>query len=639
MPQINLLSREISELIAAGEVIEKPASVIKELVENAVDSGAKHISVEIKNGGITYMRVADDGCGIANEDVPTAFLRHATSKIEKVSDLDSVMTLGFRGEALASISAVSKVEVMTRRKQDDYGTIYKIDGGEEVSNEKSGCPVGTSMVVRDLFYNVPVRLKFLGKDVTEANAVSSIVRKIAISHPEISFTMIRDNRNEFTTSGDGKIFSAIYSVLGKDFARDMIECHYEYNGTVVRGYIIKPLYARKNRAFQNFFVNGRYVSSKVCMYALENAYRNLIMTGKFPACVLMIEVSPETVDVNIHPSKAEVRFSDEKNISDAIFFAVKSAMSENGLIYEFETDSAVTANAGEVRSIPEKSTQFQAANRTFETERAEKKTVKADTVQERLSESDTEKVTHRESVTETKKPEKSERQPDYTFTPPTQKDFDFEQFSKFMARPEKEVVPEPEKIQTPPVEDIKIVGEVFGLYVICECGDELIIIDKHASHERIIFEQLKERNKKNFKQNLLVGVRVLLTEEEFGAIEDNYEICKDMGFEFDFSERPLIIATAVPDFAVNLTPEEIITEIADNLLNHLQNPQTTALDDMYHSLACKSAVRANDRNSPEEMKALVNKILTDERIRHCPHGRPVMFVMKKSSIDRQFRRT
>lgn len=336
MPSINLLSQEISELIAAGEVIERPCSVIKELVENSIDSGARHITVEIKNGGTTYMRVTDDGCGMSFDDVPKAFLRHATSKISSKEDLDNILTLGFRGEALASVAAVSRVEVMTKQKDETYGTLYNIEGSVESFHDKGGCPDGTTIIIRELFYNVPARRKFLKKDITESNAVSQILQKITMSHPDIAFKFIRDNRVEFNSSGDGELFSAVYAVYGRDFARDLINVEYEYGGIRVTGFTVKPLYSKNNRSFQNFFVNGRYVHSKLCSAALENAYENMIMTGKFPACIMMIELPPASMDVNIHPTKAEVRFTDEKTVSDAIFFAVKNALMNDGLIYEFE---------------------------------------------------------------------------------------------------------------------------------------------------------------------------------------------------------------------------------------------------------------------------------------------------------------
>ena len=337
MSKIAVLSKEISELIAAGEVIERPASVVKEVVENAIDAEAKHITVEIKHGGTTYMRVADDGSGIASEDVPTAFFRHATSKIHDRKDLESIYTLGFRGEALASIAAVSKVTLLTKRREDDYGTHYEIIGGTPTGEpEQGGCPDGTTILIRDLFFNVPVRQRFMKKDVTEANAVSQIVQKIALSHPEISFQMIRDNRMEFCTDGNGDLYAAIYALFGKEFAHDLIPVQYDDGFLRVSGYVGKPLYSKSNRTFQHFFINGRYIRSRVCSVALESAYQNLIMTGKFPTCVLMLEMLPVDLDVNVHPAKAEVRFTSEKNVADSLFFAVKNALLENGLIYDFQ---------------------------------------------------------------------------------------------------------------------------------------------------------------------------------------------------------------------------------------------------------------------------------------------------------------
>lgn len=323
MAEITVLSKDISELIAAGEVIERPASVVKELLENSIDAGASHITVEIKNGGTTYIRITDDGCGIAPDQVPTAFLRHATSKINSKEDLDNILTLGFRGEALASISAVSRVELLTKQKADEYGTSYIIEGGVEVSYEQSGCPDGTTIIIRDIFFNVPVRRKFMKRDSAESNAVNSIMQKIILSHPEIAFKLIRDNKTELSSAGDGELYSAVYAVYGRDFSHDMIPVNYSENGISVKGYVVKPLYSKSNRSFQNFFINGRYVKSVTCSASLEEAYQNLVMTGKYPACVLMIDLPPVTVDVNVHPAKAEVRFSDEKVVFGAVYFAVK----------------------------------------------------------------------------------------------------------------------------------------------------------------------------------------------------------------------------------------------------------------------------------------------------------------------------
>ena len=336
MPVISVLDPAVSELIAAGEVIERPASVIKELIENAIDAHATRITVEIKNGGTTFMRIVDDGDGMAREDVPTAFLRHATSKIAEKADLDTIMTLGFRGEALASVAAVARVTVMTKRREDDLGTRYEIAGVEQGEPEECGCPDGTSILVKDLFFNVPARRKFMKRDSAEGNAVAQIVQKIAISHPGIAFKFIRDNKLDFHSDGSGELLAAIRAVYGRDFAHDLIAVDHEQDGIHVKGYVVKPLYSKSSRSFQNFFVNTRYVRSRALSVALESAYENMVMTGKFPACVLMLDLPPDTLDVNIHPAKAEVRFTDEKGVINAVYFAVKNAMLQNGLIYEFQ---------------------------------------------------------------------------------------------------------------------------------------------------------------------------------------------------------------------------------------------------------------------------------------------------------------
>ena len=328
MPQINVLPKYIAEKIAAGEVVERPASVIKEILENAIDAGATDISVEIRGGGVLYMRVTDNGCGIEKEQVPTAFLRHATSKIVKEEDLEGINTLGFRGEALAAISSVAKVELITRREADIVGTRYVIEGGEEKVFEETGCPEGTTVIVRDLFYNTPARMKFLKKDVSEANIVSDLIEKIALSHPEIAIRYVRDQKDVITTSGDGKLSSAIYSVLGREFSSTLISAENSLNGVTVEGFICKPIYCRPKRTSQYFFLNGRLVRNGTMISALEAAYKNSVMVGKFPACVLNISVNPSIVDVNVHPSKTEVRFSDDKAIFDAVYFTVKNALSE-----------------------------------------------------------------------------------------------------------------------------------------------------------------------------------------------------------------------------------------------------------------------------------------------------------------------
>lgn len=664
MSLINVLSKEVSELIAAGEVIERPSSVIKELVENSIDSGAGHITVEIKNGGSTYMRVTDDGCGIPFDDVPTAFLRHATSKISTKEDLDNIFTLGFRGEALASVAAVSRVEVMTKQRQDELGTLYGIEGSCGTFHEKGGCPDGTTIIVRDLFYNVPARRKFMKKDVTEANAVGQILRKITMSHPDIAFKFIRDNRVDFNSSGDGELFSAVYAVYGRDFARDLMSVEYESGGVRVEGFTVKPLYSKNNRSFQNFFVNGRYVQSKLCSSALENAYTNMIMTGKFPACVLMISISPAAMDVNIHPAKAQVRFTDEKAVSDAIYFAVKNAMVRDGLVYEFELKSSAKdwnkplPNEDDsvqqeflftpVDKIAEKEAEIAGTNVVPASDIvSESHPVKETVLPERHEDADIQQFQPEYLNTDGQvslQPETSQPEIPRTETEDAPKAVDGFRFinSKSFERPADTHSPQPVKKNSEWTEKpkIRVIGEAFGVYIIAEIEDKtMVMIDKHAAHERIIFERLKSRNCRQYSQMLMNGVKVLLTADDFSALEENEEMLGDMGFSFDFSQKPCAVATAVPTFIMELDMEEIISEIAENLRMHSRNPQSHALDDMLHTVACKSAIRGNDKNDIRELQALAEEVYGNEAIRHCPHGRPVMFTMSKSNIEHQFGRT
>ena len=666
MAVISVLDKSVSELIAAGEVIERPSSVIKELVENSIDAGAKHITIEIKNGGTTFMRITDDGCGMSPEDVPTAFLRHATSKISEKEDLDTILTLGFRGEALASVSAVAKVTVMTKRKEDDFGTMYEIAGETHSELEECGCPDGTTFIVKDLFFNVPARKKFMKRESTEGTAVSQIIQKIAISHPDIAFRLIRDNKQDFHSDGSGSLYSAVYAVYGKDFAHDLMEVNHEENGIKVTGYAVKPLYSKNNRTYQAFFVNTRYVHSKTLSVALESAYENLVMTGRFPACVLFLEMSPDTLDVNIHPAKAEVRFSDEKKVIDAIYFAVKNAMLKAGLIYEFqmpkrEWTSPPQPQYEQKPLIPEKSAP-----------EPEQKAI----IPEPVSTPEPQPE-QKQLIPETVKPSEP-RQPlpkeDMPFglpafleqaPPPRKWDIptvaseecididasdDTEEFpDENLPEVSEPVINAPESLPIPrvaetieekplPYPNLKVVGELFANYILAESGETFIIIDKHAAHERVIFERLRKANCKQYQQILLEPCEILLTLDEFAVMQENAERLDGMGFTFDFTNQPYVRTLSAPVFFAGMNLDEIVQEIAHNLMIGKVNPQSRALDDTLHELACKSAIRANDKNSISELQALADEVCNDENIRHCPHGRPVMFTVSKYNLEKQFRR-
>lgn len=620
--EIKVLDKEISELIAAGEVVERPASVVKELVENAVDAGATRISVEIKNGGVTFILVRDNGKGIAEEDIPTAFKRHATSKINEKSDLDKILTLGFRGEALASICAVSKVEVFTKQKSEFYGTHYVIEGGEEILTEKTGCNNGTTMIIRNLFYNVPARQKFLKKDVAEGNAIAVIINKIALSHPEIEFHFSRDNCQAFYSSGDGNMYSAIYAVYGKDFAHDMLETEYIHENRIkVNGYIIKPLFSRGNRTFQNFFINGRYIKSQLCSTALEEAYKGLVTVGRFPCCVLNLEISPETVDVNVHPTKAEVRFSDERSIFNAVYFAVKNTLMKNNLIYEFGIDEKTTPAKNVKQYMP-----------TIE----DQKTLNPDSEQQTT---EVKEPIIRKPEKENVITEKLEQLPNFQFNEQPYMYIKSDSIMKPVEEDEK-TTEETEQVkeEISVSEPIRVVGELFKNYILAESGENFVIIDKHAGHERINYEKLKNNQLKPESQLVMDVNSVIVSEEEFQALYENTELLENMGFELDFSKKPYVSAKAIPVFLNSCNMDEVIPEIAENIYSHKINPQTHIIDDMFHSLACKSSIRANDKTSIEELQKLAEDIWNNPAIRHCPHGRPIVFVLTKKDIEKQFKR-
>lgn len=684
MAEIHVLPKDISELIAAGEVIERPASVLKELTENAVDSGATHITAELKHGGVMYLRVTDDGCGIPPEQVRTAFLRHATSKIQEKHDLERILTLGFRGEALASVCAVSRTELLTRRKDSPYGTHYVIEGGEEVTLEQSGCPEGTTIVVRDLFYNVPVRAGFLKKDTAEGNAAATVFQKIALSHPEISFRLIRENKTEFVTPGDGKLFSAIYAIFGKQFANDLIPVHYEESpdegGIVVDGFVIKPLYARANRAMQLFFVNGRAVRSVTLFSALEEAYKTLVMTGKYPACVLQMQISPRVVDVNMHPTKAEVRFSDEKRVYSAIYFAAMSALSSNHLVYEFQMPQNTTKSAQEQENQP--AAPAPAVTHSALTFTPKKPKVdwyapvagqdsntpdllfKHEQIQEKQEVSTSSEPVARfstegcgkpvesvENVVESPVPTVQNLPPISPFpsdadAPPTHEEIVRAAYPALHAQPviapEEPTVKEPEKnedteISALQASPIRVIGELFENYILAEAGDQFVMIDKHAAHERILFERFRSRQCKD-RQSLLTPVVLLLTGDESTALQEQSEMLESIGFTFVFDELPLVRLTGVPLSCAELDLDSIVQELADCCKSQSAQPDAHLLDDYFHTLACKAAIRSGDFSTREELQSLAEQVWQIDGVRHCPHGRPVLFLLSKYKIEKQFQR-
>lgn len=636
MPQINILPKHIAELIAAGEVVERPASIVKEIMENAIDAGADKITLEIKRGGITYIRITDNGCGIDRENIRKAFISHATSKISTADDLNAICTLGFRGEALASIAAVSRVEVMTRTEQESVGTRYCIDGGEETVIDDAGCPKGTTLVVRDLFYNTPARMKFLKKDVSEGNAVASVVDRIALSHPEVSVRFIRDSKDVLFTSGDGKLDSAIYKVLGKDFASTLIPCDYELEGVRVSGYISKPFNARPNRMMQYFFLNDRFIKTRTGMVALEEAYKNSVMVGKFPACVLKIQIAPGAVDVNVHPAKTEVRFANEKMIFNAVYYCAKSALQQGDTRVQASFSRKV---ARQFMPPPTEGKQIKIYEQQLEQIKKEAQPNKDfwtnTTSAEFKKEAEKPKpiVFNDNSKFEIEKNDEPDLIP--CFKPTAQEPVPASETKTEPVVTAPIVEPEPVR---PEVEPYRVIGEAFRTYILVEQGKKLLIIDKHAAHERMLFEKFKANRDGIETQMLLSPVTVTLSKEEYSAVLDNLDLLEKAGYHVEDFGGGMVIVNECPTAVADADLAEVIMELAGYLVTSQKELIPEKLDWIYHSTACRAAIKAGDRTSDYELDKFVEKLLNNPDIRYCPHGRPVLIEMSRYEIEKNFGR-
>lgn len=636
MPQINILPKHIAELIAAGEVVERPASIVKEIMENAIDAGADKITLEIKRGGITYIRITDNGCGIDRENIRKAFISHATSKISTADDLNAICTLGFRGEALASIAAVSRVEVMTRTEQEPVGTRYCIEGGEETVIDDAGCPKGTTLVVRDLFYNTPARMKFLKKDVSEGNAVASVVDRIALSHPEVSVRFIRDSKDVLFTSGDGKLDSAIYKVLGRDFASTLIPCDYELEGVRVSGYISKPFNARPNRMMQYFFLNDRFIKTRTGMVALEEAYKNSVMVGKFPACVLKIQIAPGAVDVNVHPAKTEVRFANEKMIFNAVYYCAKSALQQGDTRVQASFSRKV---ARQFMPPPTEGKQIKIYEQQLEQIKKEAQpnqdfwTNTTSAEFKKKAEKPKPIVFNDNSKFEIEKNDEPDLIP--CFKPTVQ-----EPVPSSETKTEPVVtapIVEPEPVQ-PEVEPYRVIGEAFRTYILVEQGKKLLIIDKHAAHERMLFEKFKANRDGIETQMLLAPVTVTLSKEEYSAVLDNLDLLEKAGYYVEDFGGGMVIVNECPTAVADADIAEVIMELAGYLVTSQKELIPEKLDWIYHSTACRAAIKAGDRTSDYELDKFVEKLLNNPDIRYCPHGRPVLIEMSRYEIEKNFGR-
>lgn len=655
MPKIKVLPKEIAELIAAGEVVERPASVIKELMENAIDAGSSSVTVEIKNGGITYIRVTDNGCGISREDIRTAFISHATSKISTRDDLYAIGTLGFRGEALASIAAVSNVEVLTRTTEEETGTRYCISAGEETLVDDAGCPLGTTIVVRDLFFNTPARMKFLKKDVSEANAVAGIVDKIALSNPDVSIRFIREGKSALFTSGSGDLRTAAYEIFGKDFADGLIEADYSFESVKISGLVSKPTKSRPNRNMQFFFVNGRLVKSGTASAALSEAYKNSIMVGKFPYCVLNITTAPGLVDVNVHPAKIEVRFANERTVFSAVYYAAKNALEHRDeapkvtipRTAQTELFEPVRPKTEQMR-LPEKQPDFW--NRMSSSEYRSAQQPERPTYQQPAAREDIITV-----ASPDKKPETADSEPSTI-----QHFLDAQRAKKEeTAAIEADIRPElSEKAATLPDEKpeetaraldtavdekpaelpVTVIGEAFKTYIIVQQGESIFLVDKHAAHERMLFNELVKNDSKRSTQMLLTPITVTLSKEEYSSVLDNLDMLMQAGFAVeDFGYSVVIVRECPMEISANEVAD-VVAELAGYLVENRQKLISEKKEWLFSLMACKAAIKGGMYTTEYERELFIKRLFASPEIRYCPHGRPVMIEITRRELEKNFGR-
>ena len=645
MPKIIQLSQHIANLIAAGEVVERPASVVKELLENAVDAGATKVTVEIRDGGMTFLRVTDNGCGMAPEDAKTAFLRHATSKLRTAEDLAAIETMGFRGEALAAIASVSRIDLMTKTAGSISGTSLHLEAGAITEESEVGCPDGTTIIIRDLFYNTPARMKFMKSDTYEGSRVANAVQLQALAHPEVAFTFIRDGKQLLSTPGNGQLEAAAYCVYGRECAQ-MVSVDSRWENYTLTGFVSKPTDARPSRALQTFFVNDRPVVSKLLIRALEEAYRNQIMVGKFPACVLHLRVPANAVDVNVHPAKTEVKFLSEKAVFDCVHYGVLAALNRQTDRPEVKFKAAAPvggdahiappaykpASASQPVSSQANAPKQQTFFRTMTAEEYKtfsgvlkdapqpKKEAAAQTVaavERQMS------APLRESVLI----------PTVTPAPAPVK----------TPEPAEVPAPEPEMLQEelPMPTEIpwRMVGELYNSYIIVEQGEEAFLIDKHAAHERILFEKLKANQEAISSQLLLTPVPVRLSAEAAGELLNNTALLAELGFEIDeFGDNTILLRQIPMDLSPDMAAEAA-EELAADLLSGRRETAETVRDELLHTVACKAAIKAGWNNDEKELLALVKQVMADEDLKYCPHGRPICITLSKKQLEKQFKRS
>ena len=663
MPKIQQLSPHVADLIAAGEVVERPASAAKELVENAIDAGAKNVTVELQNGGMTFLRVTDDGCGIPADEAETAFLRHATSKLRQASDLEAIHTLGFRGEALAAISSVSRIDLLTKTADARLGVSLHLEAGKVMQREEAGCPDGTTIIVRDLFFNTPARMKFMKRDSVEGSALLAAVQRLAVAHPEVSFRVIKDGEEQLHTSGDGQLLGAIYAVFGRQVAKEMIPVDSHWEKNALTGFVSRPTATRGTRANQLFFVNGRHIRSKTLTAALEEAYRNRMMVGRFPSCVLHLSVPEHLVDVNVHPAKTEVKFLNEREIFDCVRYGVQGALDGDAGRVEMKLDG----RSGGTHTAPKQD--------FFRTMNAEEYKVFAQAVQDMpriqpgAAAMDALKSPNRFASASTAPLREATKPAERSKPSPT----DINEFSVSDKSagsdpaaqnstptgtaglpqslvgngPDRSAAGTPAVPDSAPIEqtelpltaqDWRMVGEAFDTYILVEQGEDLLLIDKHAAHERILFEKLRASREPILPQLLLQPIVCTPEREETAILLENAPLLAEFGYEFtDFGGGSL----ALRQIPAELDPSEAaasLTALAGELLAGRHLAPEGLRDNLLHTVACKAAIKGSRHTDEKEKLALVQEVLSRDDIRYCPHGRPVCIRLTRAQLERQFKR-
>ena len=633
MPKIIQLSQHVANLIAAGEVVERPASVVKELLENAVDAGATKIAVEIKDGGMTFLRVTDNGCGMSAEDAKTAFLRHATSKLRTAEDLAAIGTMGFRGEALAAIASVSRIDLMTKTWGSIAGTSLHLEAGQITEEAEVGCPDGTTIVIRDLFFNTPARMKFMKADTVEAGRVTAAVHLQALAHPEVAFTYIRDGKQILSTPGSGNLEDAVYCVYGRECAKmTNVDSHWE--GYHLTGFVTKPTDSRPSRNLQTFFVNDRPVRSKLLIAALEEAYRNQLMVGKFPACVLHLHLPANAVDVNVHPAKTEVKFLSEKAVFDCVHYGVLAALNKQQDRPQMQFKPAAPTPAAP--SVPKAAAPKQ--ENFFRTMNAQEYKNFSAALQSAP------KPEQKAAVATVHAVERQQSIPlrEYTVTPTVTMPPAPVGVEPVPPVPVKEEAPAEEMQQTaldmPPEIPWRMVGELYNSYILVEQGEDAFLIDKHAAHERILFEKLKANQEAISSQMLLAPVSVRLSAEAAAELCSNTALLLELGFEIDEFGDNTVLVRQIP---MDLNPDDAadaLEELAADLLNGRRERKDTVRDELLHTVACKAAIKAGWVSDEKELLEIVKQVMAREDLKYCPHGRPICISLSKKQLEKQFKR-